>query len=129
MTVSFGLISTQPALSRELNSLLPGFFSSLLNLSSQHVLLPAILTALCTLVPEHANSFRQSLSTVGPLVVSLLDGPYTPDIKVRAAKVFVDLHHCAAKGTSSDQWRSNFVSVISEIHTVLDRILEPVEEG
>jgi len=41
----------------------------------------------------------------------------------------VDLHHCAPKGTSSEQWRSNLVTVISEIHTILDRIFQVVEEG
>jgi len=62
-------------------------------------------------------------------MVSLLDGPYAPEIKQLAAKVFVDLHYCAPKGTSSEQWRSNLVSAISEIHTILDRIFEVVEEG
>jgi hypothetical protein len=125
----FGLISSQPALSRELNSLLPGFFSALMNLSSQPALLPAILTALHTLIPEHANSFRQNLSTAGQLILSLLDGPYSPDVKLLAARVFVDLHHSAPKGTCSDQWRSNLIGVISEVHAVLNRMFEVVEEG
>ena len=109
--------------------MLPGFFSTLMNLSSGQALLPAILTALHTLIPDHANIFRASLGSAGPLAVSLLDGPYAPAIKQLAAKAFVDLHHCAPKGTSSEQWRSNLVGVISEVHVVLDRIFEVVEEG
>jgi pre-rRNA-processing protein RIX1 len=100
-----------------------------MNLSTQQALLPAILTALHTLIPCYANSFRTSLSTAGPLMLSLLDGPYPMETKQLAAKVFVDLHHCAPKGTSSEQWRSNLVNVISEIHSVLDRTFEIVEEG
>ena len=82
-----------------------------------------------TLIPDHATSFRPNLSTAGAQMVLLLDGPYPLDIKQSAARVFVDLHHCAPKGTSSEHWRSNLMNVISEIHAVLDRIFEVVEEG
>jgi len=129
LTITFGLISSHAALSRELNALLPGFFSALMTLSSQQALLPAILTALHSLIPDHATSFRTSLSSAGPLVLSLLDGPYSKETKQWAAKVFVDLHQCAPKDTSSEQWRSNLVNVISEIHVILDRIFDVVEEG
>jgi len=43
--------------------------------------------------------------------------------------VYVDLHHCAPKGGNSDHWRSNLLGIIAEVHVVLDRILEVVEEG
>ena len=129
LTTSFGLISTHAVLSRELNSLLPGFFSTLLNLTSQNALLPAILTALHTLIPDHASAFRPSLGVAGPLMLSLIDGPYSSAMKRLAAKVYVDLHHSTQKGASSDYWRSCLLGIVSEIHTVLDRMFEVVEEG
>ena len=129
LTTSFGLISTHTALSRDLNSLLPGFFSTLLSLTSQNALLPAVLTALHNLIPDHASAFRPSLGVTGPLLLSLIDGPYSPEIKSLAAKVYVDLHHSAQKGVSSDYWRSCLLGIVAEIHTMLDRMFEVVEEG
>jgi hypothetical protein len=62
-------------------------------------------------------------------MLSLIDGPYSPEIKRLAAKVYVDLHHCAQKGANSEHWRSCLLGVISEIHMILDRIFEVVEES
>ena len=129
LTTSFGLIYTHAALSRDLNSLLPGFFSTLLNLTCQNALLPAILTALHTLIPEHSSAFRPSFGTTGTLMLSFIDGPYSPEIKRLAAKVYVDLHHSAQKGANTDHWRSCLLGVVAEVHIVLDRMFEVVEEG
>jgi hypothetical protein len=129
LTISFGLISTQPAFSRDLNSLLPGFFSTLLKLASQNALLPATLKALHSLIPDHANAFRPSLGIAEPLILSLIDGPHPADVKRMATKVYVDLHHSAQKGASSDHWRTSLLGITSEIHTVLDRMFDVIEEG
>lgn len=129
LTKSLGLIKTHPALSRDLNSLLPGFFTALLNLTNQRLLLPAILMALHTLIPDHGNAFRPNLGQTGPLMLSLIDGPYSPEIKQCAAKVYIDLHHCAPKGAHNEHWRSCLLGVIAEIHMILDRMFEVVEES
>jgi len=129
LTTSFGLISTHPALSRDLNSLLQGFFSALLNLTSQNSLLPTILTALHILIPDHPSAFRPSLGQITPLILSIIDGPYSPEIKRLAAKVYVDLHHSVQKGANGDHWRGCLLGVIAEVHMVLDRVFEVVEEG
>lgn len=126
---SFGLISTHPQLSRELNNLLPNFVTTLLNLASNQSLLPAILQALHDLIPEHAKAFRQNFGRIQQLSLSLIDGSFPIDIKRLAAKVYVDLHHCAPKGTGRDHWRSSLLATISEIHSVLDILFEVVEEG
>jgi rRNA processing/ribosome biogenesis len=125
----FGLILTHPTFSRDLNSLLPTFFQTLLNLSTQSALLSAVLTALHTLIPEHATTFRPSITRTQALTLSLIDGAYPKEVKTLAAKVYVDLHHSAQKGGNSDHWRASFLGAIAEIHTVLDRMFEGVEEG
>jgi hypothetical protein len=129
LTNVFGLISTHPALSRELNALLPGFFAGLLNLSSQKSLLESVLQALHILIPEHATTFRPNLGKTSQLNLSLIEGDNSPEVQRLAAKVYVDLHFSAQKGTNSDHWRSCFLGTISEIHIVLDRLFEVVEEG
>ena len=125
----FGLISTQAALSRDLNSLLPSFFASLLNLSQQKTLLKLVLIALQKLIPEYATTFRPNLEKTSQLTLALIEGDYAPELKRLAAKVYVDLHYSAQKGMNADHWRSCFLGIISEIHTVLDRLFEVVEEG
>lgn len=129
LTSVFGLISTHPALSRELNTMLPVFFTALLNLTSQKNLLEPALTALHILIPEHATIFRPNLGKVNQLTLSILDGDYSPETQKLAAKVYVDLHHSAQKGTSSDHWRTCLLGTISEVHIILDRLFEIVEEG
>ena len=129
LTVSFKLISTHAAMSRELNTLLPGFFAILLNLMNKNTLLSEVLTALHILVPGHANAFRQSLGVTELLMLSLIDGPHSLEVKRLATKVYVDLHHSAQKGTNSDYWRSSLLGIIAETHAVLDRMFEGVEEG
>ena len=62
-------------------------------------------------------------------MLSLIDGPYSPEIKRLAAKVYVDLHHSTQKGAGSAYWRSCLLGIVAEIHMVLDRIFEIVEEG
>ena len=91
--------------------------------------MPAILTALHTLIPDHPSAFRPSLGQTSPLILSIIDGPYSPEIKRLAAKVYVDLHHSAQKGANGDHWRGCLLGVIAEVHMVLDRMLEVVEEG
>jgi hypothetical protein len=88
-----------------------------------------VLTALHNLIPEHATTFRPSLTRTQTLTLSLIDGAYPKEIKTFAAKVYVDLHHSAQKGGNSDHWRASFLGAIAEIHTVLDRLFEGVEEG
>jgi rRNA processing/ribosome biogenesis len=115
-------------MSRELNALLPTFFTSLLNFTSQTALLPASLTALHTLIPEHASTFRPNHGRSGPLMLSLIEGSYSSDVQLLAGKVYVDLHHSTQKGMNSDHWRSCLVGIISEVHFILDRMFEVVEE-
>jgi hypothetical protein len=129
LTTSFGLIYTHAALSRDLNSLLPGFFSTLLNLTTQNSLLHPILTALHVLIPDHGSAFRPSLGVATPLMLSLIDGPYSPEIKRLAAKVYVDVHHSTQKGAGSEYWRSSLLGIVAQVHIVLDGIFEVVEEG
>jgi hypothetical protein len=129
LTTAFGLVSTHPALSRDLNGVLPTFFTALLNFTSQSALLPAALTALHVLIPEHSSTFRPNLGRAGPLMLSLIEGPYSSDVQLLARNVYIDLHHSTQKGMNSDHWRSNLIGVISEIQFVLDRMFEIVEEG
>jgi hypothetical protein len=129
LTTAFELVSTHPALSRDLNGLLPTFFTALLNFTSQSGLVSAALMALHVLIPEHSSAFRPNLGRAGPLMLSLIEGPYSSDVQRLAGKVYVDLHHATQKGMNSEHWRSCFVGVISEIHAVLDRMFEIVEEG
>jgi hypothetical protein len=125
----FGLITTHPAFSRDLNSLLPTFFQTLLNLSSQTALLSTVLTALHTLIPEYPTTFRPTMTKTQTLTLSVIDGAYPVEIKTLAAKVYVDLHHSAQKGGNNDHWRATFLGAVSEIHTVLNRMFQIVEEG
>jgi len=129
LTWLLGLIAAHPAFSRELNGLLPPFFTSLLNLSAQKSLLAATLKALHTLIPDHATTFRPNLTKTSQLTLSIIQGEYPPEIKRQAAMVYVDLHHSAPKGTNSEYWRSCLLGIVAEIHIVLDRLLEVVEEG
>jgi rRNA processing/ribosome biogenesis len=129
LTCVFGLISTHPALSRELNTMLPVFFTALLNSTCQKSLLEPALKALHALIPEHATTFRPNLGKVNQLTLSILEGEYTQDNQKLAAKVYVDLHHSAQKGTGREHWRSCLLGTISEIHSILDRLFEVVEEG
>jgi hypothetical protein len=69
------------------------------------------------------------LGQTKPFTLLLIDGPYSQEIKRLAAKVYVDLHHCAQKGANSEHWRSCLLEVIAEIHMALDRMFEVVEEG
>lgn len=62
-------------------------------------------------------------------MLTIIDGPYSPEIKQLAAKVYVDLHHSTPKGANGDHWRSNLLGVLAEMHIVLDRMFEVVEEG
>jgi hypothetical protein len=87
------------------------------------------LKALHALIPEHATTFRPNLGKVNQLTLSIIEGDYTPDNQKLAAKVYVDLHHSAQKGTGREHWRSCLVGTISEIHSILDRLFEIVEEG
>jgi len=129
LTTTFGLISTHPPFSRDLNALISTFFTALIGLTSQTALVPTILYTLHTLIPEHATTFRSNLGRAQQLMLSLIDEGCPSDVQRMAAKVYVDLHHCAPKGTSGDRWRSSLLETISEIHTVLDLIFEVVEEG
>lgn len=43
--------------------------------------------------------------------------------------MYVDLHHSTQKGGNVDHWRSCLLGVIAEVHIVLDRVFEVVEEG
>lgn len=128
LTTAFGLVATHPALSRDLNALLPTFFTALLNFTSQTALLPASLTALHILIPEHASTFRPNLGRAGPIMLSMIEGSHSPDVQLLAGKVYVDLHRSTQKGMNSDHWRSCLVGIISEIHFILDRMFEVVEE-
>ena len=129
LTTTFGLISSQPAMSRDLNSLLPTFFQTLLNLAGQSSLLPVVLTALHILIPEYSTTFRPSMAKTQNLVISVIEGAYPRYIQELAAKVYVDLHHSAVKGESSNHWRACFLRTITELHMVLDRLFSVVEEG
>ena len=129
LTSVFGLISTHPALSRELNTMLPVFFTALLNLTSQTILLESALKALHILIPQHATTFRPNLGKANQLTLSILDGDYPPELQKLAAKVYVDLHYSAPKGTNSDYWRTCLLGTISEAHIILDRLFVVVEEG
>jgi rRNA processing/ribosome biogenesis len=108
---------------------LPGYFSTLLNLASQPALLPAILKALHVLIPEYPNAFRPSLTSANTLLLKLFAGNYSPKVVKLAARVYVDLHHSATKGTSSEHWRASVLGIIGEAHRVLNHIFESLEEG
>jgi hypothetical protein len=119
----------QPAFSRDLNALLPGYFSSLLNLASQHSLLPAILKAMHVLIPEHSNAFRPSSTSANSLLSSIFDGNYSSEVKKLAARVYVDLHHSASKGANSEYWRSSILGVVGETHLTLNTLFHCIKEG
>jgi rRNA processing/ribosome biogenesis len=125
----FKLIGSHPSLSRDLNGLLPQFFSALLNLSTQRGLLSEIFLALHILIPDNATIFRPSMARTSALVMGVIDGMETTEVKRLAGRVFVDLHHSAQKGGIAEQWRNSFLGVIAEVHHVLDLVFEIIEEG
>ena len=129
LTTIFGLIATHPAFSRDLNSLLPTFFQSVLNLAREKGLLSAVLRALHILIPGHATTFRPTLTRTQTLTLSIIEGAYSKEIKALAAKVYVDLHHSAQKGGTSEHWRVCVLGVIAEVHGILDHMFEVLEEG
>ena len=129
LTDIFQLIQTHASLSRDLSALLPTFFTALLNFSNQSPLLPGLLTALHILIPEHATIFRPNLTRTAALTLSLIDGSSSRRIRQLAARVYVDLHHSAPKGTSAEHWRAGLLGAVAEIHLVLDHIFEGIEEG
>ena len=116
-------------LSRELNGLLPGFFTSLVKLSSQTTLLPAILASLHSLISEHPNAFRPTFSSANACIQSIFGGNGPLDVKELSGKVYANLHHSAPKGTNSEYWRTSLLEVISEAHLTLDSMFEVIEEG
>jgi len=111
-----------------LNGLLPAFFTSLLNLSTQPALAPTIFTTLHALIPDNATIFRQNLSRVTPLVFSVIDENDSLQLKRLAGKVYVDLHHAAQKDRTAEYWRNAFLGAITEYHLVLDTLFTIVEE-
>jgi hypothetical protein len=125
----FSIVGKHASFSRDLNGLLPGYFSTLLNLASQPALLPASLKALHRLIPEYPNAFRPSLTSANRLLLKVFAGNYSPEAMKLAARVYVDLHHSASKGTSSEHWRANVLGIIGEAHMVLHHIFESLEEG
>lgn len=129
LTESFRLIQSNASLARDLSALLPTFFSALLNLTSQHALLPPILSSLHILIPEHPTVFRPNLTRSSALMLSILEGPYPKNIKKLAARVYVDLHYSAQKGGNAEHWRAGILGTIAEVHFVLDQIFSVVEEG
>jgi hypothetical protein len=108
---------------------LPGFFSTVLNLASQPAILPASLNALHGLIPEYPNAFRPFLTSVNTLLLKVFAGNYSPEVLKLAARVNVDLHHSASKGTNSEHWRAILHGIIGEAHMALNHIFEPLEEG
>ena len=114
---------------RDLNTLLPTFFTVLLNLTTQSALLPAILTALHSLIPQHPTIFRPSLARTQAFVTPLLVGDNIPTIQQLASKVYRDLHHAAPKGFDAEHWRMSLLAIIEQIHLELDHLFKPLEEG
>ena len=129
LTTSFGLTSSRPALSRDLNSLLPGFFSALLKLSSQPSMMSFTLKALHVLIPENPSAFRTSVPMANLRVLSIIEGSYSLGTKKLAAKIFVDLAHPAPKGLMGEHWRASLLGIIAEVSSALDRLFEGFEEG
>jgi rRNA processing/ribosome biogenesis len=122
-------VGNHAAFSRDLNALLPAYFSSLLNLASQPTLLPATLKALHGLITDHPNAFRPSVTSANILLMKIFAGTYSPEVIDLAARIYVDIHHSASKGTNSEHWRSAILGIIGEAHIVLNHVFDSLEEG
>jgi len=128
LTVSFQLISTRPALSRDLNALLPTFFGALLDLLKQEGLQPAVFKSWHTLIPDHGTTLRSYSNKLNGTPKSQHLSATTESIELYA-KTVIDHHHSAQKGSSGSDWTFSLSNRLSSIQMFLTSIFEPIHEG
>ncbi|KAI9679057.1 MAG: hypothetical protein M1829_001727 [Trizodia sp. TS-e1964] len=107
-------------------------------------LLQTILEAFGHLVPNHPTLFRPSISQIHSILLSILvpasshpksgsdlqRDHFTSSwrIKLAARQLFVLLHYCAPKNSSSETWRSLTEKLLLSAHITSDQVFRAVVE-
>ncbi|KNG50464.1 armadillo-like helical protein [Stemphylium lycopersici] len=149
LTRIFFLTREYPTLVREITtpSLTP-FVQSALHIanttSTPVTLLQTILESFNALLPRHPTIFRSYLKQLHPLLARLI-AP-TPSTKISqeqnasvkygvssevaeaARQIYVQLPHCAPKGTSGEDWTKSVKSIVNSTHQTADRVFRAVIE-
>ncbi|KAI9837444.1 MAG: hypothetical protein M1819_007092 [Sarea resinae] len=152
LTRIFLLTHSYQTLVREITTpSLPAFITACLNLVSlksssagprqpniQNPLLCLVLDAFCNLLPRHPTTFRPFATQIHALVLPLIaptpcsigeNGLFvSPQTSDTARKLFVLVHHCAAKDASGEEWAKAFRTTISNIHHTTDQVFRAVIE-
>ncbi|KAL6704637.1 hypothetical protein ACN47E_008034 [Coniothyrium glycines] len=148
LTRIFTLTKEFPTLVREITTpSLPAFLQVCLQIANPRTpahLLQAILESFNELLPRHPTIFRSYLKQILPLLI-LLIAP-TPSSKTRlegdaairtgsdsqvvcaARRLYTQLHCCAPKGASSEDWARSFKATINDAHRVADQVFRAVHE-
>ncbi|CRG87082.1 hypothetical protein PISL3812_04097 [Talaromyces islandicus] len=146
LTRIFHLTYQYPTLVREITTPnLPTFITALLNLvtvkqpnggqllSKEPLLLETVLSAFTELIGRHPTIFRPFSNQLQNLLLpivgsSTLSSPLSAETVHLAQALFVSLHHCAPKNTSSEKWTKDCKHSITSIHQTADHIFRSVVE-
>lgn len=147
LTRIFHLTYQYPTLVREITTpSLPSFITAALNLISVkptsephrtlkevNPLLETVLWALDELISRHPTTFRPFSAQIHSVLVQVLGSSgtsrsFSSSVVDLSQRLFVALHHCAPKNTSSDEWTSACRLTIASIHRTADNVFRSVIE-
>jgi pre-rRNA-processing protein RIX1 len=124
---------------------LPGFITALLNLvngkkasdplksAKELPLLETVLSAFTELISRHPTLFRPFVGQLQKLLLPIIASstttcPLSSKAFHISQELYVALHHCAPKNTSSEQWASACKNTTVSIHQVADHVFRSVVE-
>ncbi|OCL05931.1 hypothetical protein AOQ84DRAFT_88028 [Glonium stellatum] len=137
-----------PTLVREITTpSLPTFIQSCLNiitLRGSNPLLHTVLESFNQLLPRHPTIFRtfrtqmqqilvQVLAPTPSSTVKLADNQVSnffvsSEISKSARQLYIQLHQCAPKAASTEEWENLFKDAVSNVHYVANKVFRAVVE-
>lgn len=148
LTRIFMLTRDYPTLVREITTpSLPTFIQSCLNLATpkaSNPLLHTVLESFNQLLPRHPTIFRSFMTQMQQIFVQVLAptpsnasklGPaqapnffVSSEVSQIAQQLYVQLHQCAPKATSAEEWEKSLKGTINNVHYVADKVFRAVVE-
>lgn len=148
LTRIFMLTRDYPTLVREITTpSLPTFIQSCLNLvasKASNPLLHTVLESFNQLLPRHPTIFRSFMAQMQQIFVQVLaptpsnatkpvpaQAPnffVSSEVSQIAQQLYVQLHQCAPKATSAEEWEKSLKGTVSNVHYVADKVFRAVVE-
>ncbi|KAF2434877.1 hypothetical protein EJ08DRAFT_436999 [Tothia fuscella] len=143
LTRMFLLTRDHQTLLRELTTpSLPPYITACLNLmekNTQPSLVEPVLESLSHLIPRHPTIFRSFITRIRALALRILSkdpfnawhaDSYTPPLHLRtlAQKILVQLHQCAQKSGSAEEWNLAVRAIVASTHASVDQIFRAISE-